>query len=116
VEVEPHSLFKREGEDLHCAVPVSITEAALGGHIEVPTPDGPVTIEIPAGTQNGQRFRLRKRGVPRMGGKSRGDLFVEVHVRVPRIVDEPSQRLLQELARLHPEDPRKDLGSPKGRS
>jgi len=63
VEVEPHPLFRREGEDLHCAVPVGITEAALGAHIEVPTPDGPVTIELPAGTQNGQRFRLRKRGV-----------------------------------------------------
>ncbi|HWX23976.1 MAG TPA: J domain-containing protein [Vicinamibacteria bacterium] len=116
VEVEPDPFYRREGDDLHCTVPVSLTEAALGVHVDVPTPDGPVTIEIPAGTQTGQRFRLRKRGVPRMGGKGRGDLFVEVLVRVPRVKDERSRELLRELARLHPEDPRKDLPLPPRRS
>ena len=67
VEVEPHPVFRREGDDLHCSVPVGMVQAAMGGHVEVPTPDGAVTIEVPAGTQNGQRFRLRKRGVPRPG-------------------------------------------------
>lgn len=109
VEVEPHPFFRREGEDLHCTVPVTMTEAALGAHVEVPTPGGPVTIEIPGGTQAGQRFRLRKRGVPRLGEKGRGDLFVEVEVRVPRIDDDRSRELLRELARLNPEDPRRDL-------
>ena len=60
-------VFRREGDDLHCVVPVGMVEAALGGHVEVPTPDGPVTIEVPPGTQTGQRFRLRKRGVPQPG-------------------------------------------------
>jgi molecular chaperone DnaJ len=109
VEVEPHPFFRREGEDLHCVVPVSLSEAALGAHVEVPTPDGPISIEIPAGTQTGQRFRLRKRGVPRLVGKGRGDLFVEAAVRVPRAWDERSRELLRELGRLNPDDPRKDL-------
>jgi molecular chaperone DnaJ len=109
VEVEPHAFFRREGVDLRCAVPVTMAEAALGAHVEVPTPDGHVTIEIPAGTQTGQRFRLRKRGVPRLGEEGRGDLFVEVEVRVPRITDDRSRELMQELARLNPEDPRRDI-------
>ena len=116
VEVEPHAFYRRDGEDLHCVLPVSLSEAALGAHVEVPTPDGPVTIEIPAGTQTGQRFRLRKRGVPRLGGKGRGDLFVEASIRVPRAWDERSRDLLRELGRLNPEDPRKDLFAPRSRS
>jgi molecular chaperone DnaJ len=109
VEVEPHSFYRREGDDLHCEVPVTVTEAALGGHIDVPTPDGPVTIEIPAGTQTGQRFRLRKRGAPRLGEKGRGDLFVEARVWVPAITDDRSRALLREVAERNPCDPRKDL-------
>jgi molecular chaperone DnaJ len=85
VRVEAHPSFRREGDDLFCEVPVTITEAALGAHVEVQTPDGPVTIEIPAGTQTGQRFRLRKRGVPQLGGKGRGDLFAEARVLVPTV-------------------------------
>lgn len=109
VNVEPHPFYRREGHDLHCVVPVSLTEAALGGHVEVPTPDGPVTIEVPAGTQPGQRFRLRKRGMQRLGEKGRGDLYVEVKVQVPAVADDRGRELLRELARLNPEDPRKDL-------
>jgi molecular chaperone DnaJ len=114
LEVEPHPFYRREGEDLHCTVPASFTEAALGAHIEVPAPDGPVTIEIPAGTQTGQRFRLRKRGVPRLGGKGRGDLFVEISVRVPTAKDERSRALLRELGELHPENPREHLSRTEG--
>jgi molecular chaperone DnaJ len=110
VEVEPHPFYTRDGEDLHCVVPVTIAEAALGGHVEVPTPDGPMTIEIPAGTQTGQRFRLRKRGAPRLGEKGRGDLFVEVRVTVPTVTEGRARQLLLELARLiTPENPRRDL-------
>jgi len=106
VEVEAHPLFHREGDDLRCVLPVTITEAALGAHVEVPTPAGPVTIEIPAGTQNGQRFRLRKRGAPLVGQKSRGDLYVEVRIWVPQVTDEHSRELLREFARRNPHDPR----------
>jgi molecular chaperone DnaJ len=109
INVDEHPLFRREADDLHCTVPITISEAALGGHIEVPTADDPVTIELPAGTQNGQRFRLRKRGAPKLGGKGRGDLFVEVRVWVPTITDEPSRELLLELERRHPHDPRRAL-------
>jgi molecular chaperone DnaJ len=109
IEVEPHPLYRREGDDLHCTVPITVTEAALGGHIEVPTPDGPFTIEIPAGTQAGQRFRLRKRGAPKLGEETRGDLYVETQVWVPAITDNRSRALLAEVARLNPHDPRKDL-------
>jgi molecular chaperone DnaJ len=111
VEVEPHPFYRREGEDLYCEVPVTIVEAALGAHIEVPTPDGPVTIEISAGTQNGQEFRLRKRGLPRLGQKSRGDLYVVAQVRVPAVADDASRDLLREFARRNPDTPRHDLAA-----
>lgn len=97
VEVEPHPLFRREGDDLICRVPVSMAQAAAGGHAAVPTPEGPVTIEIPAGTQAGQRFRLRKRGMPRLGGDGRGDLWVEVVVEIPAVTDPRGRELLHEL-------------------
>ena len=102
VEVEEHPLFRREGDDLHCVVSVGMVEAAMGGHVEVPTPDGPVTIEVPAGTQNGQRFRLRKRGVPRPAGGGRGDLWVEALVLIPAATDDRARALLRELATVLP--------------
>jgi molecular chaperone DnaJ len=97
IRLEPHPVFRREGEDLHCTVAVGLVEAAMGGHVEVATPDGPVTIEVPAGTQHGQRFRLRKRGVPRPGAVGRGDLWVEAHVVVPPVTSERGRELLREL-------------------
>ena len=76
----------------------------------MPTPDGPVQIEVPAGTQTGQRFRLRKRGLPRLGEKGRGDLFVEAQVWVPPVADDDSRRLLREFAKRNPHDPRAERG------
>jgi molecular chaperone DnaJ len=102
VEVEGHPVFHRQGDDLHCVVTVGMVEAAMGGHVEVPTPDGPVTIEVPAGTQNGQRFRLRKRGVPHPGGAGRGDLWVEARVMIPAATDDRARALLRELAAVLP--------------
>jgi molecular chaperone DnaJ len=98
----PPGLFRREGDDLHCIVSVGMVEAAMGGHVEVPTPDGPVTIEVPAGTQNGQRFRLRKRGVPRLAGGGRGDLWAEAQVVIPAATDDRARALLRELATVLP--------------
>ena len=111
VEVQPHPFYRRDGEDLYCDVPVTMVEAALGAHVEVPTPDGPVTIEIPAGTQSGQRFRLRKRGLPRLDQKGRGDLYVEARVSVPAVSDDASRELLREFARRNPSEPRRQLSS-----
>ncbi len=108
VQVDPHPLFRREGDDLHCVVPVGMIEAAMGGHVEVPTPDGPVTIEVPAGTQSGQRFRLRKRGVPRLGGNERGDLWVAARIVIPAVTEDRARALLRELAREIP--PSRDGG------
>jgi molecular chaperone DnaJ len=99
IEVEPHDVFRREGDDLFCRVPVDMVDAALGGHVQVPTPDGPMTIELPAGTQDGQRFRLRKRGMPKLGEAGRGDLYVEARVVVPAVTDDPARALLREFAR-----------------
>lgn len=109
-EVEPHPLFERKGNNLYIKLPVSITEAALGAKVEVPTIDGPSTIKIPPGTQSGQLLRLRGKGAPSLQDPGRrGDQFAEVQVMVPRVADERSKEILRELTRLNPEDPRKDL-------
>lgn len=102
VQVEPHPIFRREGDDLHRTVAIGMIEAAMGGHVEVVTPDGPVTIEAPAGTQHGQRFRLLKRGVPRLGEDGRGDLWVEVQVTIPAVTGDRARELLRELATTLP--------------
>ena len=109
VRPEPHPYFRRQGDDIHIAVPVTVTEAALGSKIEVPTIDGQALLRIPPGTQSGQKFRVRERGVlnPRTG--RRGDQYVEVQIHVPRVVDERSKEILRELARLNPQDPRAQL-------
>jgi DnaJ-class molecular chaperone len=100
VEVDPHPLYRRAGHDLYVDAPVSIFDAAVGGHVSVKTPDGDVPIEIPAGTSGAQRFRLRKRGMPHFGDPaSRGDLWAEVRLVVPAITDAPSKALLAEVAR-----------------
>lgn len=108
-EVEPHPLFERKGDNVYVKLPVTVTEAALGAKVEVATIDGPATIRIPPGTQSGQRLRLRGKGTPSLRGNVRGDQFVEVQVMVPRVADERTKEILRELARLNPEDPRKEL-------
>jgi len=111
-EVEKHPLFERKGDNIYVKVPVSVTEAALGAKVEVPTLDGPSVIRIPPGTQSGQTLRLRGKGAPSLrgeGGRLHGDEFIEVQVVVPRVADERTKELLRELARLNPEDPREAL-------
>ena len=105
-----HPIFKREGDDIHITVPVTVTEAALGAKVEVPTIDGRTLLKITPGTQGGQKLRLRDKGVPsatRDG--ARGDEIVEVKVVVPTPRDEETKELLREVAKLNPEDPRADL-------
>lgn len=110
IHVRPHPLFRREGDDLHISVPVAVHEAALGAKVEVPSPDGPARLRIPPGTQSGQRFRLRGRGVPSPRNGERGDLVVEVRLVLPAILDERSKELLREFGKLNAEDVRRDLG------
>jgi molecular chaperone DnaJ len=111
VHVEPHPLFRREGDDLHLVVPVAIHEAALGTRFEVPALDGPARVRVPPGTQSGQRFRLRERGVASVRDGRRGDLVVEVRVVLPALLDERSKELLREFGRINGEDVRKGLVS-----
>jgi molecular chaperone DnaJ len=109
-EVQPHPFFDRRGDDLYTVVPITVTEAALGAKIEVPTIDGRSLLRIPPGTHSGQKLRLREKGVPsvRQPGR-RGDQYVELQIIVPKPVDERVKELLRELDRLAPVDPRKDL-------
>jgi molecular chaperone DnaJ len=109
-EVKPHPYFERRGDDLYTVVPITVTEAALGAKIEVPTLDGRSLLRVPPGTSSGQKLRLREKGVlsVRQPGK-RGNLYVELQVVVPKPVDERVRNLLRELAKLEPEDPRSDL-------
>lgn len=109
LEVRPHEFFRREGNDIVCTVPVTVTEAALGTKIEVPTIEGKTLLRIPPGTQSGQKFRLRGKGATSLRGETRGNQIVEVKVVVPRVADERSKEILRELARLNPDDPRAAL-------
>jgi molecular chaperone DnaJ len=111
VTVEPHALFRREGDDLHLVVPIAIHEAALGARIDVPTLEGRARLRVPPGTQSGQRFRLRERGVPSPREGRRGDLVVEVRLVLPRLLDERSKELLREFGRINGDDVRKDLAA-----
>ena len=104
VKVQPHPLFSREGDDLHVSVPIAIHEAALGAKIEVPSLEGPARLRVPPGTQSGQRFRLRERGVVSPRDGRRGDLVVEVTLVLPRMLDERSKELLREFGRINNED------------
>jgi molecular chaperone DnaJ len=110
-----HPVFTRSGDDIYVTVPVTISEAALGTKIDVPTIDtheggGRTQLKIPPGTQTGQKLRLREKGVPSAvhEGK-RGDEIVEVKIVVPKVQDERSKEILRELAKLNPEDPREEL-------
>lgn len=112
VRVNPHPLFRRDGDDLHIVVPVAIHEAALGAKVEVPAIDGPARLRMPPGTQSGQRFRLRERGIPSARDGRRGDLVVEVKLMLPELLDERSKELLREFGRINPaDDVRKHLTS-----
>ncbi|HXH27888.1 MAG TPA: DnaJ C-terminal domain-containing protein, partial [Candidatus Polarisedimenticolia bacterium] len=106
-QVAPHPFFRRIGDNIHCTVPITVSEAALGTRIEVPTIDGRASVRIPPGTENGQKFRLRGKGAPLLRGSGRGDEYVEVRITTPRVVDERARALLRELATLDPGEERR---------
>ncbi|MFI5088082.1 MAG: DnaJ C-terminal domain-containing protein [Terriglobales bacterium] len=110
VRAGDHPVFHRDGDNINVAVPVTVTEAAMGAKIEVPTIDGRALLRIPPGTQSGQKLRLREKGVPSAVKEGvRGDEIVEVKIAVPMPRDEKTKELLRELAKLNPEDPRAEL-------
>lgn len=104
INVTPHEVFRRAGDDLACEVSVPMTVAALGGHVEVPTLDGSEDIEIAPGTQPGEVVTLKGRGMPRLDGRGRGQLVALLKVETPRDLDPEQAELLQRLAELRGED------------
>lgn len=109
-QVEAHPFFRRIGDNIHCAVPITVSEAALGSRIEVPTIDGRARIRIPPGTETGQKFRLRGKGAPSLRGTARGDQYVETRIVTPHPATDRERRLLEELGSLKSgEDLRRNL-------
>ena len=108
-KVEPHPFFHRDGDNIEITVPVAVWEAALGAKIEVPDHRRPRAAQDSAGHQNGQKFRLREKGVLNSRTNQRGDQIVEVAITAPDPRDERTRELLRELAKLHPEDPRAEM-------
>ena len=106
VKLLPHSLYRREGDDLYVDVPVTVTEAALGAEVEVPTFSGKTHIKIPAGSQSGRLLRLRGKGMPQLKKKGHGELFARVKVVTPTELSQKERELLEELHSLRSEDPR----------
>lgn len=97
LHVKEHPFFVREGNDLHCVVPLSVAQAAIGTEIKVPTLEGEHTLKIPEGTQPSTTFRVRNKGIPVLNGHGKGDLYVEVRVQIPTKLNKRQKELLQEL-------------------
>lgn len=97
LRVRPHKFFEREGNDLHCLIPVSFPQAALGAEITLTTLDGEAKLKIPEGTQSGQEIRIRGKGVPHLNEYGRGDLIAQIIVRTPAKLNKAQKELLREL-------------------
>ncbi|MFN0141042.1 MAG: molecular chaperone DnaJ [Pyrinomonadaceae bacterium] len=109
--VGKHKFLERKGDNIYITVPITVNEAALGTKIEVPTVEGKAQLKIPAGTESGQKFRLRERGFPSLRNPTlRGDQFVEVKITLPRVISEETKEVLRQFEKLNPENPRKVMG------
>jgi molecular chaperone DnaJ len=97
IRIKQHDIFERDGDDLHCTVPIGMTNAALGGGIEVPTLGGKAEIDLPEGTQHGKTFRLRGKGIKGIRSSYPGDLYCHISVETPIKLTEPQRKLLREL-------------------
>ena len=100
VHVKEHNIFQREEDNLYCEVPISFTMAALGGEVDVPTLEGKANVKVPAGTQSGQVFRLRGKGITNVNGRDRGDLMARLIVEVPSHLNSEQRQKLEEFASL----------------
>lgn len=95
--VRAHAFFERDGNDLHCVLPISFPQAALGAEIEIPTLEGPTKLKVPEGTQSGKEFRVRSKGVPYLNEHGRGDLVVQVMVQIPKKLTKTQRELVRQL-------------------
>ncbi|MGH8829071.1 MAG: DnaJ C-terminal domain-containing protein, partial [Jiangellaceae bacterium] len=102
--VTPHPLFTRDGDDLHCTLPLPMTAAALGTSVDLETLDGVEAVQVHAGSQHGEQIKLPARGVPKLRGTGRGDLFVHLVVQTPTKLDAKQEELVRELAVLRGEE------------
>lgn len=107
VAFQPHPIYRIEGRDLYVTLPVTPWEAALGGKIKMPTPTGPVDLNVPANARQGQKLRLRGRGIP---AAQKGDLYAILHIVNPPKLSEEARNLYQQLARAQAFNPRSKLG------
>ena len=98
LNVKAHKFFERDGDDLHCVMPISFPQAALGTELEIQTLEGPATIKIPEGTQSGKTFKLRSKGVPHLNSSGKGDLIVEIRVQTPAKLNKQQKDLLRQLS------------------
>jgi DnaJ-class molecular chaperone len=108
IHVAPHAFFRREGDDIHLDLPVSLAEAVLGAKVTVPTPSGPVSMTIPANANTGRVLRLRGKGAPRADG-TLGDQYVTLKVMLPEGGDADLAKFLKDWAPKHPHDPRRGM-------
>jgi len=109
VKVLEHPLFRRDGDDLYCDLPLTFAEAALGTTVTVPTKKGEVSVTIPAGTQGGKKLRLPGLGVPHLNGTGSGDQFLVVRICVPTALEDERRELIRKLAESDPENPRRGM-------
>ena len=98
LRVKAHKFFQRDGDDLHCVVPVSFPQAALGDELEIETLEGGAMLKVPEGTQSGKSFRIKGKGVPHLNSHGKGDLIVEVRVQTPGKLNKRQKELLKELS------------------
>ncbi|MGE3179355.1 MAG: molecular chaperone DnaJ [Vicinamibacterales bacterium] len=104
IQVQEHEFFRRDGVNLFCEIPVNFTTLALGGEIQVPTLDGTENVKVPEGTQTGTTLRLKGKGFPEIGSRSRGDLFATVQVQTPKKLNKEQRHLLEQLAKVLPKE------------
>jgi len=109
--VEPSKLYERRGDDLVIDVPVTFDEAALGAEVEIPTPDGRVSLKVPAGSADGKLLRVKGRGAPKLKGDGRGDLLARLRVQVPAKLTKAEREALESLRKAHKTNPREKLFS-----
>lgn len=109
VNVEPSALYERRGADLVIEVPVTYAEAALGATVDVPTPDGTISLKVPQGSQDGKLLRVKGKGAPKLKGSGRGDLLARVRVTVPKKLSKAEREALENLRKVSRENPREGV-------